>query len=265
MELTFESPFCAVFDDVLSADDLHRLFEYFRTVDFRFVHETRANMPKHLQSGYKRAWRLDEGDALTGAGFAAFALPDDRLPADIRAIGRKWADERDTRFYPSGTVMDAFIGPLKALALERLAEWIGQPGEDWIAFTAAPYIHPAGVGMSWHADEVLYTGAFSFFVHPEWDAEFGGEFLIYDDAVTRHVADNWRNRRFDPLAVAAPVHPQAGCTSGRFIAPIPNRLIVIKRGLMHKVNKVSPLAGSHVRASVTGFFLDTKVAARVMG
>ncbi len=40
---------------------------------------------------------------------------------------------------------------------------------------------------------------------------------------------------------------------------------MIKRGLMHKVNRVSPLAGSHVRASVTGFFLDTNVAARVMG
>ncbi|HVC21373.1 MAG TPA: hypothetical protein VNE16_14970 [Vicinamibacterales bacterium] len=265
MERTFDSPFCAVFDDVLPPDDLQRLFEYFRSIDFKFVHETRANMPKRLQSGYKRAWRLDEGGALTGSGFAAFALPDEQLPPEIRAIGRTWAEERDTKFYPSGTVMDLFLAPLKRLAAEELTPWVGRPGADWIAFTAAPYVHPAGVGMSWHADEVLYTGAFSFFVHPEWDAEFGGEFLIYDDAVKARVPDNWRNRRFDPLAVPAPVHPQADCTAGRFIAPIPNRLIVIKRGLMHKVNKVSPLAGSHVRASVTGFFLDTAVAGRVMG
>ena len=51
---------------------------------------------------------------------------------------------------------------------------------------------------------------------------------------------------------------------GRFIEPVPNRLIVIKRGLMHKVQRVSPLAGSHVRASITGFFLDTTVAQRMM-
>jgi len=39
---------------------------------------------------------------------------------------------------------------------------------------------------------------------------------------------------------------------------------VIKRGVMHKVRRVSQLAGSYVRASVTGFFLDTNVAAKAM-
>ena len=262
MEQTFDSPACAVFDDVLPADQLQALFESFRATDFKFVHETKHNMPRQMQSGYKRAWRLDEGNALTGSGYAAFALEREQVPAHILAIAKKWADERETKFYPSQTIMDAFIGPLRALALSQLTPWVGAPGADWIALTATPYIHPPGVGMSWHADEVLYTGAFSFFVHPEWDAEFGGEFLVYDDAIRKTVPGSWNNRKWDPLSVSAANVP--GFTGGRFIEPIPNRLIVIKRGVMHKVQRVSLLAGSHVRASVTGFFLDTNVAAKVM-
>ena len=262
MELTFETDTCAVFDDVLPVDELHALFESFRAMDFKFVHETKHNMPRQMQSGYKRAWRLDEGHALTSSGYAAFALEKEHIPPNIAAIAKKWADERETKFFPSGTAMDAFLAPLRALALERLEPWIGRPGSDWIALTATPYIHPPGVGMSWHADEILYTGAFSFFVHPEWDAEFGGEFLVYDDGIRKARPGSWKNRLADPLSMPATNVP--GHTGGRFIEPIPNRLIVIKRGVMHKVQRVSPLAGSHVRASVTGFFLDTNVAARVM-
>jgi hypothetical protein len=263
MELTFATPECAVFDDVLPKEQLHALFDSFRATDFKFVHETRHNLPRQMQSGYKRAWRLDEGNALTAKGYVAFAMEADRVPSHIAAIAKTWADERETTFFPSGHAVDAFIGPLKQLALERLSPWIGTPETEWIAFTATPYIHPPGVGMSWHADEVLYTGAFSFFCHPEWDAEFGGEFLVYDDAIKTRMGESWRNRAFDPLAMPATNVP--GYTGGRFIEPVPNRLIVIKRGVMHKVQRVSPLAGSHVRASITGFFLDTNVAARVMG
>jgi hypothetical protein len=263
MQKTFDSPACAVYDDVLPVAQLHALFESFRTTDFKLVHETKHNLPKPMQSGYKRAWRFDEGNALTGSGYAAFAIEREQVPAHIQAIAKKWADERDTKFFPSQTIMDTFLAPLRALALSELSTWVGRPGADWIAFTATPYIHPPGVGMSWHADENLYTGAFSFFVHPEWDAEFGGEFLVYDDAIAKSEGNAWNNRRFDPLSVTAADAP--GFTGGRFIEPIPNRLIVIKRGVMHKVQRVSPLAGSHVRASITGFFLDTNVAAKVMG
>lgn len=217
MELTFESLSCAVFDNFLPPQEMHAIFEYFRGLDFKLVHETKQNVPKQMQSGYKRAWRFDEGQALTSHGFATYAVPEPQLPPAVTAIGRKWAEERDTRFFPSATVLDPFISQLKALALQ-----------------------------------------------PEWDAEYGGEFLIYDDAVRPVAHAQWQNRRFDPLCVAVPYTDHTRATGGRFMEPLPNRLIVIKRGLMHKVQRVSPLAGSHVRASITGFFLDTHVAQRVM-
>jgi len=264
MEITFESDVCAVFDDVLPLDQMGAIFEYFRTSDFKLVHESRGNMPRAFQNGYKRAWRFDEGNALTAAsGFAAFGMTPEQVPPAMAKVAQKWADERQTKFYPSGTALDPFLGALRQLAIERLSPWVGRAGVDWLAVTATPYIHPPGVGMSWHADEVLYTGAFSYFVHPEWDAEFGGEFLVYDGAIKKKVTSGWNNRKFDPLAVR--MAQEVGHTGGRFIEPLPNRMIVIRRGIMHKVAKVSPLAGSHVRASVTGFFLDAAVAPQVMG
>ena len=89
MQKTFDSPACAVFDDVLPADQLQALLESFRATDFQFVHETKHNVPQQMQSGYKRAWRLDEGNALTGSGYAAFALEREQVPPHILAIARK--------------------------------------------------------------------------------------------------------------------------------------------------------------------------------
>src|SRR5581483_10924903 len=44
---------------------------------------------------------------------------------------------------------------------------------------------------------------------------------------------------------------------GSFVLLKPNRLVVLRCGLPHKINKVSPAAGSNVRASVGGFFRRT--------
>jgi len=44
---------------------------------------------------------------------------------------------------------------------------------------------------------------------------------------------------------------------GSFVMPRSNRLVVIRGGLPHKIAKVSVAAGSHLRASVTGFFKRT--------
>ena len=42
---------------------------------------------------------------------------------------------------------------------------------------------------------------------------------------------------------------------GHFIMPKPNRLVVMKTGNPHMINKVQPAAGDHVRASVTLFLI----------
>lgn len=264
MEQTFESETCAVFDEVLPPDHLREVFEFFRSVDFKLVHETRTNLPPSMQIGYKRSWRTDEGHALTGPGFSALATSVSDAPETTVTLMEHWASNHGVKFYPSGTSMDRFLGVLQEMAVQRLSTWIGEGGTDWIALTATPYVHPSGVGMSWHADDVLYTGAYSFFVHPAWDPDFGGEFCIYDDAVKTVATAPWANRLYDPLSDPVRMQQNAAATAGRFFQPVPNRLVVIKRGVMHKVNRVGGMAGSHARSSITGFFLDSHVASQVL-
>ena len=45
--------------------------------------------------------------------------------------------------------------------------------------------------------------------------------------------------------------------AGSFVMPKPNRLVIIRGGLPHKIAKVSVAAGSHLRRSITGFFKRT--------
>lgn len=264
MEKVYESEGCIVFDDVLPPDQLEAIFESFRTTDFRIVHETQTYLPKHLQHGYKRAWRIDEGHALFSKSTVCMGLPETDIPQELLALAKDWSEKQEMPFYPTDTPSDYFIETLKHLATTQLQSWIGQVGQEWLAFVATPYIHPPGVGMSWHQDNHLYTGAFSFFVHPEWDAEFGGEFLICDDTIQSSKVSTWNNRKYDPLSVEVSDDLHSLPTGGRFIQPAPNRLIVIKRGVMHKVNRVNPIAGSHMRTSITGFFLDTEIAQQML-
>jgi Rps23 Pro-64 3,4-dihydroxylase Tpa1-like proline 4-hydroxylase len=42
---------------------------------------------------------------------------------------------------------------------------------------------------------------------------------------------------------------------GTYIAPQPNRLVVIAGGNPHMIHKVSAAAGDHVRCTIAGFFM----------
>jgi hypothetical protein len=48
---------------------------------------------------------------------------------------------------------------------------------------------------------------------------------------------------------------------GSYLAPKPNRLVVIKGGTPRAIAKVRPSAGRHVRASFGGFFVRKGVGA----
>lgn len=257
MEQTYEDEQCAVFDEVLPEEQMQAIFEYLRQVDFRQVHEAREQLEPKLQQGYKRVWRHDEGQALMGPSFAALAWAGDPLPDFLLELAQRWSRRHQTVFYRSGTPVDFFLALLKGLAVERLAEWVGPANDGWIALTATPYLHPPGVGMSWHADARLYTGAFSFFVHPAWEPDFGGELLV----AAKGTGAAWDNRAADPLSHRFPDHGDGAgqaAVDGRFFAPRPNRLVVLGRGVLHRVNRVSPLAGSRVRTALSGFFVDAE-------
>jgi len=74
---------------------------------------------------------------------------------------------------------------------------------------AAYYEYEKHAGINWH-DDGDYTLNYSFYIHPEWDNNWGGETLI-------------NTGRGLPLAVT----------------PEPNSLIVIKNKIKHKVCSVT--------------------------
>jgi Rps23 Pro-64 3,4-dihydroxylase Tpa1-like proline 4-hydroxylase len=46
--------------------------------------------------------------------------------------------------------------------------------------------------------------------------------------------------------------------------PKPNRLVILKGGVTHRVAPVSQAAGEHVRASIAGFFLRKDALKRLI-
>src|SRR5262249_40346430 len=175
--------------------------------------------------------------------------------------GFKWDDE-----YPTETVVDDV---LKALidASELFAPTIGRRGVDWDIVSATPTILVAGHGQVWHRDAEQHAGSGVYFAHREWNIEWGGELLVAHEADIprefgpylhrlRPMADlpeppAWRSHldNFDAneLLMARGL--------GSYLAPKPNRLVVLKGGTPRAIAKVRPSAGRNVRASFGGVFV----------
>jgi hypothetical protein len=192
-------------------------------------------------------WAWHDGGALRGS-----------------TIGRrsKWHGQ-----YPSGTALDLMMDRL-VLAAERLTAVIGRLGEDWDDFTAFATLYPPGSGLMWHRDAPDNAGSYVYYAHPTWNAEWGGELLLgataqlslpvelgpFLNPAPRHLAEageSWLNAHLDNSR-ASDLLLEPG--AGTFVAPKPNRLVVIRGGLPHKISKVSIAAGSHLRTSIGGFF-----------
>lgn len=126
------------------------------------------------------------------------------------------------------TALRLFSSRLDAL-LPRLTHLIGEKGSDWRDYTLTLFAYPQLAELNWHSDDERRMGAFTYYIHPEWNGRWGGELLIRD--------------RGSPVS-----------EGGVFLQPTPNRLVVIKGGIDHKVAPISSEAGRRLRTAVTGFF-----------
>ena len=137
---------------------------------------------------------------------------------------------------------------------EALRPLVGTRGRDWKALSARAFRHGAGSGLSWHTDDKSYAGAWIFFAHREWDCHWGGELLVADPSCRGR---QWRVRKSETpeLKIRSENALLAEVGVGCYIFPKPNRLVVIAGGHAHRVNPVTPAAGSHARTTLSGFFL----------
>ena len=106
------------------------------------------------------------------------------------------------------------------------------------------HAYRAGAEIDWHID-YSSLASYSFYIHPEWQPNWGGNLLVSDHNTLDTKQHN--GNVFDTNTNV--MNPGFGT----YYAPLPNRLVIIKK-VFHKVERVDLAAGSNTRMSFTGFF-----------
>ncbi|GAA3856460.1 2OG-Fe(II) oxygenase [Streptomyces sedi] len=120
----------------------------------------------------------------------------------------------------------------------------GVPGEDWDKTGFTFWNYPAGSRLGWHSDAGGgRQGSYILFLHTEWRASWGGETLLLDEDASKP------RDGLDPADVAGWVRDSDRVPVA--VLPRPNRLLYLRAGTPHQVNRVDPTAGL-VRTSLTG-------------
>lgn len=229
MEISLKTPGLLVIDDVLDEEAWSEVWTYFQFEDLT---------PTTRTDG---AWRLEDGQVLAGPEFhgASPWLAPEREAA--------LQDVFEDALYPTGAPPDHLLEVLRGLAED--AE-LAPVRDDWEHVAGRAYVYPAGTALSWHRDDHdSYAGAFVYYAHPEWNAQWGGELMVaeVDDPLALPVTPfRFENREYSDALM------EQG--SGRYIAPRPNRLVVLG-AQPHRVAPVTAAAGRAVRASLAGFFV----------
>lgn len=246
MRLTARGKGFLVYDEVLEAEAFDDLWLYMQRAQYCWVHA----------QGWLKAWRLTDGMPLGGP----VSYSDQATAQALN--GRGWQPPPGS-CYPTGRHIDALIDVIAA----GQADWgplIGERGRDWLGFTAKPFLYPQGAGLSWHEDTNSYTGAFTYYAHPQWNVQWGGELMFTGAAATDRAAGQASIYHRDPK-VRSGQHLDNSLENarlmeqglGQFVFPKPNRLVIVQTGVAHAVNPVTKAAGDRVRASVAGFFIAT--------
>lgn len=229
--ISYESNQVIVIDDFLDNESFHRVLDFCGRAEYRGVHA----------QNWHKVWRINDGHPLQST--TVFCQPD--------PVNR--AEDDKQILFPTGSELDLFLERMLAVLPvgERL---VGKAGDDWIDFTAAPWVYPRGSALSLHQDGFDYTGAYTFFAHREWNIHWGGYLLVLDPAT----------KPFDYYGVLGAhaawiedgTETQRTLTPGfaQCIFPKPNRLVFIAPEAQHLLSRVDDNAGLHPRISIAGFF-----------
>ena len=238
MKVTVENDQIIVFDDFLSAEAFRFVWNFVLEARFRYVNNDQ----------WIKAFRLADGAALWSDVFTSKPMPSDRTAL--------------SQSYPTGKGVDCFIEALAKVAKDY-PEFVGKEGPDWELFFVRPYLYPSGAGLSWHTDgRQDVSCAFVYYAHPEWNAAWGAELLVdgsdFRDLTYPELEMYDGERRTPGLHMDHEIASRAVMSFGvgTYVMPKPNRLALIRRGVLHRINPVSAAAGDHVRSSLTGFFVS---------
>ncbi len=238
MRITQQTSTFLVIDDFLSEESFQHVWTFLHKEPFRTVQGDR----------WITAFRLGDGQPMWGDVYTSRPAQSSRTSVSVP--------------YPSGKGIDVLI---KAMLgnLELFSEYIGKENVDWDYFFCRPYLYPIGSGLSWHSDgRTGVAGAYVFYAHPRWRAHWGSELLIDGSGFCEF--DYPEHEMYDGTKQRLGQHLDASETSeavmkhavGHYVLPRPNRFVLLRRGVLHRLNPVHPNAGDNIRASITGFFLS---------
>jgi hypothetical protein len=233
--VTLQSESFMVFDDVLSAEARDALWNYFQLQPFQRVDAL----------GMQGQWPLEDSGVLRGP-----------------TVG--WNQRWDAQ-YPTKTPIDSLMRAVFELAAKSDGT-VGTYGKDWKSFSASAAIYVSGQGRMWHRDADDDVGSWIYYGHPEWNIEWGGELFLAPDlrvpsefGLYFHrllpMADHpnpppWKshldNQDANRLLMERAV--------GAFVAPKPNRMVIIRADTPRATAKIRASAGRQVHASVGGVF-----------
>jgi Rps23 Pro-64 3,4-dihydroxylase Tpa1-like proline 4-hydroxylase len=182
-----------------------------------------------------KVWSLNDGVVLRSTQWGGKS-PDWTLEIMPMPQGR--------RSPPGPETLVKFFGVLR----ELLNRHEGLPAIRRIVM--APYVYPAQTSLSWHYDGAnpgdMRVGAFTYYAHQEWNAEWGGELFLTD------IPERIDMPPFDNSEVSKAIMNKG---HGVWISPKPNRLVVNPSDMYHKVSKTSAAAAP--RLSIQGFLYET--------
>lgn len=255
MDCVLKTEQCAVYDNVLEPAELQELWKYMQMAEYQSVHN----------QGWEKVWRLHDGEVMKGPLISCSVVED---PEYFEPV-----DKLEALHYPTQTIVDKLLEKTIARA-DAHPDLVGTRGTDWTRMTATPHLYPIGSGLSWHTDAGSYSGAFTFYCNPEWNILNGGELLI-SNADTSNIEKQLPNivvfevegneiKSLQKQTIKPYIDNQfensllMDSGIGLYITTKPNRLVLIKEGVYHRVNPVSTAAGSIPRASVSGFFIKNQ-------
>lgn len=260
MKTTFKDAQLAIVDDVLGPEQFAQTWRAFQDERYDSVHaKVRSSV-----------FRLQDGNPLRGQEFYRTLRPlGELLPpgVDPKLLA-------GLKLYPTGTAFDFVADEVMRMGAE-VGDVVGRPGVDWVAISFVPFVYSAGSGLSWHSDDTLYSGSFTYYGQPEWSPFWGGELLVADESIHQREAEAFEAHRAGPLRPRPHFREmESGAEAefshlreighGRFVQPKPNRLALLNFGALHMVSAIHPAAGNHVRASITGFFLRPEGVKRLI-
>ena len=224
----------AVIDNLLPEEQFQTISRYIESLPFRPTNPGLDPIAKSEEPGF---------------GANMFVYPSEPIVAKLteenvssfRAASRKASTE--IIMYPTGAPFDEVFIAIKQEAA-KMSQLLGKEGADWGAIVALAFAYGAGHSYRWHTDGSEfedgrhYTGAFIYYAHTCWEADWGGQLLIE--------------------------HDSASVGDGAYVSSIPNRLVILRGEVRHGVARLSGRAGDAFRRSLAGFFVTMPFASSLL-